>query len=186
MDTLGIVTVTIDGYLIQEKLQRALTAIVGEAAWRGKERLVASGRQLRWDMVYETSTGMVAVEFDGDEHYRHSLKVKGDREKDAFAKLNGYRVIRMPYWVQLTTETLQHYFDLDATIVQNFPHGFVTTRIFPASYCELGINRFKTEIRALPVSVRQAVIASLRERAAEFGKEYVVPSALEGVLLCEE
>jgi hypothetical protein len=124
----------------------------------------------------------VAVEFDGGEHYRHALKIMADREKDELARNGGYRVVRVPYWVQLTTETLCYYFEIDAEIIQNFPHGFIATRFFPASYCELGIARFKRELDALPLAVRNAVVTSLRHRAMEFVTEYVVPNALAHLL----
>ncbi len=171
-------TVNIDGYLVQAKLDAALRQVVGEAAWRGSEQRVIHGKKLRWDMVFEASSGKVAVEFDGDEHYRHSLKIKVDREKDGYARDDGYRVVRVPYWVQLTTETLKYYFDLDAKVVQDFPHGFITTKVFPASYCEMGIDRFRRELDALPVATRSAVVSSLRDRAEEHGIEFVLPAGL--------
>ncbi|MGI5863948.1 MAG: hypothetical protein ACOX6T_18095 [Myxococcales bacterium] len=122
-------TVHIDGYLVQAKLESALRQIVGAAAWRGSEQHVVHGKKLRWDMVFETSSGKVAGEYDGDEHYRNSLKTKIDNEKDRYARNEGYHVVRIPYWVQLTTETLKYYFELDAEIVQDFRHGFITTKI---------------------------------------------------------
>lgn len=176
------VTVSIDGYLVQQKLESALKQIVGAAAWRGAEQRVVEGKKLRWDMVFEDSTGKVAVEFDGDEHYRHSLKIKVDREKDGYARADGYRVVRVPYWVQLTTKTLRHYFDIDANVVQDFPHGFITTKVFPASFCELGLQRFEGELDQLPVDVRDAVVKSLRERSAEHGIDYVLPAALRSLI----
>ena len=185
MDVNGLsdrIQVRIEGYLVQAKLEDALAAIVGAVAWRGKEIQVASGRRHRWDMVYEGAMGNVAVEFDGDEHYRHTLKIKIDREKDDLARIGGYRVVRIPYWVQLTSETLKHYFGLDADIIQDFPHGFITTKVFPASYCEMGIARFKREIDALPTSVRLAVKTSLCDRSKEHGLEYVLPDQLAGLL----
>src|ERR1035438_355061 len=45
---------------------------------------------------------------------------------------------------------------LEAEIDQSFPHGFITTKLFPASFCELGIERFRAELLALPGSVRDA------------------------------
>jgi hypothetical protein len=172
----------LNGYLVQAKLEDALAAIVGAVAWRGKEIQVVSGRRQRWDMVYEAATGKVAVEFDGDEHYRHTLKIKIDREKDDLARVGGYRVVRIPYWIQLTSETLKHYFGLEAEIVQDFPHGFITTKVFPASYCEMGIARFRREMDELPASVRAAVKVSLRDRVIEHGLEFVVPQQLTGLL----
>jgi very-short-patch-repair endonuclease len=175
-------TVQIKGYLVQQKLEEALVQIIGEADWHGREIQVAAGRRQRWDMVYKTQTGRVAVEFDGDEHYRNTLKIKADFDKDEMAKQGNYRVIRIPYWVQLTNETLKHYFDLDATIIQDFPHGFITTKVFPASFCELGIDRFRAEIVSLPISVRTAVLSSIRDRVDEHGFKYVVPQSLANLL----
>lgn len=144
-------TISIDGYLDQAKLEAALRQVVGEAAWRGREVRVEP-RRFKWDMVFEWGGARIAVEYDGDEHYRHSLKVKADREKDALARSSGIKVVRFPYWVQLTTETLRHYFGLEAQVVQDFAHGFITTKIFPASFCELGLARFERELGSLPAS----------------------------------
>src|ERR1039457_5041809 len=118
---------------------------------------------------------ITVVEYDGDEHYRHSLKLKADRAKDEIARKQGCKVVRFPYWIQLDNLTLQHYFGLEAEIEQSFPHGFITTKLFPASFCELGVERFRAELLALPGSVRDAVQWSLRERAAEHGLPYVLP-----------
>ncbi len=94
------ITVKIDDYLVQNKLSKALQAIVGATAWKGTEVRVISERRRRWDMVYQGDFGQVAVEFDGDAHYRDSLKIKADLDKDELARLGGYRVVRIPYWVQ--------------------------------------------------------------------------------------
>ena len=176
-----MITIDIDGHLVQEKLATALRQIVGSSAWRGTE-LVDRPRRFRWDMVYEDAGRTVAVEFDGDEHYRHSLKIKADLEKDALARERSWRVVRVPYWVQLTSETLLHYFGLEANIRQSFSHGFITTRIFPASFCEFGVGRFDRELAALPTAVRAAVISSLLDRAEEHGREYVLPTTLTHLL----
>ena len=133
-------------------------------------------------MSYQIKGQVTVVEFDGDEHYRNTLKIKADEEKDKVAREHGYQVVRVPYWVQLTTETLAHYFCLSADIQQDFPHGFVRTKLFPASFCELGLLRFSRELSSLPVSVREAVLASLRERVVEHGAPYVLPTQLQNAL----
>ena len=179
---MSIPRIEISGYLVQAKLAQALTLLVGEDHWLGEEVLV-EGTKNRWDMVYEMNGARVAVEFDGDEHYRHSLKIKADRKKDQVAREYGYRVVRFPYWLQLTSATLRHYFALDAEVIQDFPHGFITTRFFPASFCELGLERFQREFESLPKDVCSAVVQSLKERVIEHGQEYVIPSTLAGILM---
>jgi len=176
--TLGrMKTIVITGYLVQGKLATALREVVGEASWKGSEVKLPESRR-RWDMAYIWNGDTVVVEFDGDEHYRNALKFKIDEEKDAAARLHGLRVVRIPYWVQLTSETLEYYFGLSAKIDQDFPHGFIETKIFPASFCELGAQRFHREYSELPSAIQTAVLSSLLARAAEHGERYVMPSFL--------
>lgn len=110
------------------------------------------------------------------------MKIRADRTKDELALARGYHVVRFPYWVQLDAETLEFYFGLQAVIEQSFPHGFITTRLFPASFCELGVARFHTELLALPARVKNAVLSSLEDRAREYGLEYVLPAPLKHLI----
>lgn len=176
-------TVVIEGYLTQRKLSAALQQIVGDR-WAGDE-ITIPGSKRRWDMAYRSEDATVVVEYDGDEHYRNSVRIKIDREKDETAAAAGYRVVRFPYWVQLDETTLRHYFGTTATVQQDFPHGFITTKLFPASFCELGIERFSIELDNLPTKVRDDVIRSLRDRAREHGIEFVMPRALRSLLADE-
>ena len=166
----------IPGYLTQEKLQDALQQIVADS-WLGHEVTVPGSRQ-RWDMALRVRRGVVVVEYDGDEHYRNTLRMKSDRDKDAVAAEHGFQVVRFPYWVQLTSETLTHFFGLTAEVEQDFPHGFITTRIFPASYCEMGVRRFQSELDALPRGVKRDVVLSLNSQITKHGVEYVLPTSL--------
>ena len=163
-------------YTTQATLASTLARIFPES-WKGDE-IVVPGSRRRWDMAYSDGTQIVVVEYDGDEHYRHSIKIKVDLEKDRAAAAKGYRVVRFPYWVQLDTTTLLHYFGVEKDIHTDFPHGFITTKHFPASFCELGIERFRNEVASLPHGVNSAVVSSLRSRADEYGLEYVLPSTL--------
>jgi len=133
-------------------------------------------------MAYQIQGHTTVVEFDGDQHYWDSLKIKVDSEKDAVARSLGYSVVRVPYWVQLTNETALHYFGVQAQISQDFPHGFITTKIFPASFSAMGVSRFSRELSALPESTRNAVLSSLRDSAREHGAEYVLPPTLRHML----
>jgi hypothetical protein len=173
--------ITIESYLTQAKLASALKQLIDES-WIGEEVTVAAGSRRRWDMAYLSAEGTVVVEYDGDPHYCNTIRIKADREKDRVAADLGFRVVRFPYWIQLTSEMLAHYFELSAEIRQDFPHGFVTTKIFPASFCEIGVERFEHELRDLPSGVRMSVVQSLRDRAKEHGIEYVLPSKLRGLI----
>jgi hypothetical protein len=175
------VQIIIQGYLTEKKLATALQQIVGNFWVGGQVMLPGSPR--RWDMAFKQHGSLVLVEYDGDDHYRDSLKIKADRERDLLAHKSQMRVVRVPYWIQLDNITAQYYFGISADICQSFPHGFITTKLFPASFCELGIERFTQDLQALPSQVRGAVIQSLRDRVEEYGSEYVLPSTLRYLLV---
>lgn len=172
--------VVIESYLTEAKLAAALKQLVG-IAWVGGQATLPGSRR-RFDMAFQDKGEVILVEYDGDEHYRDSLKLKADAHKDAPAITHGMRTVRVPYWVQLTNQTARHYFGLEVEVEQSFPHGFITTKLFPAFFCEMGVERFRRELEALPANIREAVIASLRARAEEHGVEYVLPSVLRGLI----
>jgi len=164
--------IVIEFYLTEPRLKVALQQILGKD-WLGEQYSLPNSRR-RFDMAFRSNNATVLIEYDGDEHYRNSLKIKSDREKDILASQNGMRLIRIPYWVQLDTRMAMHWFGLKVQIEQSFPHGFITTKLFPASFCELGIARFIRELDSIPAEVRHDVVASLRERVGEYDIEYVV------------
>jgi hypothetical protein len=175
--------IRIEGYLLQKKLQEALLQIVGSQSWKGIElNLDEKGlRKYKWDMGYFIDGNTTYVEFDGHIHYQSPENIGRDKFKDQLLFDRKILTVRIPYWVQLTSETLHHYFGLEAEIIQNFPHGFITTKEYPSSYCEMGLERFRSELSKLPESVRNDVINSLEKRAAEhrFGRKFVIPECLE-------
>lgn len=86
---------------------------------------VALGRFLRErldpDVVYnKTAPGIVGryrpdyrserhksiIEFDGNQHYQRAANILRDIEKDAVFVAAGYRVIRIPYFVQLDSKVI--------------------------------------------------------------------------------
>lgn len=108
----------------------------------------------------------------------HGRGETGVAARVLIAKAEGLHVVRVPYCVQLDQMTLSHFFGLDAIVQRDFPHGFITTKLFPASFCGMGVGRFERELEELPGVVREAVVRSLVERAHERGAEYVVPRTL--------
>ncbi len=174
------VKVVIESYLTEKKLAIAIAQLVGDKWTGGQVKLPGSRR--RFDMAFVDNGTTTLIEYDGDEHYRDSLKIKADRQKDQLATDNGMRLIRVPYWVQLDQIMAHHWFGIKAEIEQSFPHGFITTKLFPASFCELGVARFRHELESLPVTVHDSIVESLRARVAEHGLEYVLPAELQGAV----
>jgi hypothetical protein len=131
---------------------------------------------------YRNDELKLIVEFDGYAHYTTAKGVLDDVLKDELYTGSGYRVVRIPYFVQLSTETVKSLFDIDYDFEQKYPPGFVDRKcVLPADFCTLGLKRFLCDFRKLPVSVRKSVLNSLYVKIGELGNsELVVP---EHVLL---
>ena len=169
----------VKGYLTETKLAEIISAL---APHTFTSQFKLDGFNYRWDFKYETPSDRVLVEYDGDEHYRNTTVIRVDQAKARLASERAFRSLSFPYWLQLDSFTLKHFFGFDAEIVQDFPHGFITTKLFPASFCELGVARFQEEFSRLPGRLQQAVLKSLQERADEYGLEYVLPTVLRTLL----
>ncbi|MHB1268078.1 MAG: hypothetical protein ACYCY2_10825 [Acidithiobacillus ferriphilus] len=182
-------TVKYEGYLTQQKLASLLKeALKDKYTSFIEEQKVAGKPRCRWDMYMTFSDGReIAVEFDGDQHYRDTLVMKLDLEKEDFADESGIEVIRIPYWVQLTDETAKHYlgdlFD-GIHIEQDYPHGFIKSKIFPASYCAIGVKRFMAELYDLPESTFVDIVTNLIDRALDkaYTPEFVIPGVMAYLL----
>ena len=176
--------VRVEGFLTQGKLFNVLLQIFGEENLIGTEIPAIPSTRSRFDMAFRKDSTVYIVEYDGDEHYRNTLKIRTDRAKDSWAISQGYVIVRIPYWIQLTTETFKHYFGFESNyeISTKFPHGFIKTRILPASFCELGLQRWGKEYENLPTDVKSNVLESLRLKADEFGVEFVLPEYYRNIV----
>lgn len=91
----------------------------------------------------------------------------------------GYRIIRIPYFVQLTSDVVAHYFGMsDVDMQVNFPHGFIVDKgeKLPAEFCSLGIARFINELHELHF-LREAIVCSFNLKIEKYGgdKSHVLP-----------
>ena len=119
----------------------------------------------------------MVIEIDGDNtirrgHYSKAEEVLNDQEKDKCYKAMGYRVIRIPMYVQLDQTMVKYYFGIDYE-KDLYPtchmHGFAHPQILlPADFCELGVERFEKEMTQFPESVRTIIIETLKERIRQF------------------
>lgn len=168
----------IEGYLTQAKLTQAL-ANSASVELIGTEVKVGNTKK-RWDCVVLIGKTKFAVEFDGQGHYQNPSTILSDQIKNSIAKQEGYRAIRIPYWVQLTPQTSSHYFGIDIGVSSLYPHGFIDDRaLLPSAFCWEGLVRFQEEMDLLPVEVRVSVIDSLEAKLETMDDLLVVPRPLK-------
>jgi very-short-patch-repair endonuclease len=156
-------------YLTEVSLGQFLRERV-DATFVANQPVQGLGRRFRPD--YHSERHKLIVEFDGDQHYRSSRVILGDVERDACFTANGFRVIRIPYFVQLSRAVITHLFgDIAHTTNDflDFPHGFIaSTVVMPADFCELGIARFEDDLKRFDY-IAGAILKSIREAAATRG-----------------
>jgi hypothetical protein len=161
-----IIKVSYEGYLTEQKLITIFSEISKSVSFDMKTNVKIE--RYRGDI---TINNKYLIEFDGYQHYTQSEVFIRDSYKDATWEVKSEinKVIRIPYFVQLTTETFKYYFDdllkdlsVEVEVTSNYPHGFIDKKaILPANFCSIGERRFFSEVEYLPFSVVDSIVSSL-------------------------
>lgn len=164
-------------YLTEQRLGRVLRELFPNNIFIHDRIVPNSGTRRRPD--YRCDELMLIVEFDGDKHYKEVAKIKNEQEKDTTYSNMGYRVIRIPYFIQMSISTIKYFFELNTNWVQNYPHGFISPNvILPADFCELGVFKFRNDLNRFNF-IEEDIIQSLRNKIETLiDRELVVPTSL--------
>lgn len=105
---------------------------------------------------YRSDAIKLIVEFDGFPHYQNPDVILKDRVNTSIYESCGYKVVRIPYFIQLTSDAVKQLFDKD---VENLFDGSkpslnIEGRCTPAYLCPLGIERMKQEFKKFPEQYR--------------------------------
>lgn len=127
------------------------------------------------------------VEFDGFLHYTKANIILADYKKDSLYKKYGFKVIRIPYFIQLDSYVIKKLFKKytnNSTSFNNFPHGFIDKKVvYPADFCSLGIKRFIKDLNKYK-KISDQILKSLTDKIIEQNKswEYFVPEDIYKIL----
>jgi hypothetical protein len=132
------------------------------------------------------------VEFDGYRHYTEADVIYRDRHKDflwASHTDNYDSVIRIPYFIQLTTQTFKDYFQdflkkfkINVKIEQNYKHGFIDKKaVLPANFCSLGERIFISNLFSLKENVLKETLESLWDKLHEKDAIQIFPLILREI-----
>lgn len=113
---------------------------------------------------------LLSVEFDGYRHYNDSLTQHRDKLKDSFLDSIGVKCIRIPYFIQLSQDTINSLLLFEGSFTddwpQEYPHGFIEkTALLPADFNEFGVYRFISDMNRVSIRIRKEIINSLLDRA---------------------
>lgn len=143
------------------------------------DKSVEGSKNKRRRPDYQSKERMLIIEFDGDSHYCKAQRIKSDVEKDNDYISLGYRIFRIPYFIQITSPVLKAMLDENIEFKQRYPNGFIDPKaILPADYCELGIDLFKKDLERFEYHANE-IIESLKKKITEKrDSELVVPLSL--------
>lgn len=130
----------------------------------------------------------IAVEYDGPDHYDKVANHERDLRKNNICKTRGIRLIRWPYYFQLTRDVAKHIFtdsyseskylkSIKYVYGANEGHeilapGLHRSKFTPANFTEPGMERFFQELDAAPVSLKAQVVKSLKLYQAYITRKY--------------
>ena len=169
-------------YLTEKTLGEYLKQIFPEHEFI-RDRVVPNSEiQKRPD--YRNDELMLIVEFDGYGHYSKPDNILIDGFKDDVYRDMGYEIIRIPYFIQMSTDIVELLFDKNVKIEQVYPHGFIDSKaMLPAYFCELGVRRFSKDLERFEI-VKEDIIASLSQKYDDYVNiNYVLPPSLHKLLI---
>lgn len=115
--------------------------------------LTNNGKESKIRPDYRSETLKMIIEFDGLPHYQNVEIIIKDEEKNKIYEANGYKVVRISYFIQLTNEIVYQLFGInvkDKLFDPNIPSLGINGRYSPAFLCPLGITRMARNFIKFP------------------------------------
>lgn len=164
-------------YLTEEKLGLFLNEFFPNDFIHNK--CVNKSLNKRFKPDYCSEKMKIIIEFDGYLHYNNSKQIKRDFKKDLEYLNLGYKIIRIPYFIQLSDNLIKIIFNKKISFLQNYKNGFIDSKaLLPADYCELGILRFKNNLEQFNYC-KNEIIESLNNKINELKDiDLVLPQSL--------
>lgn len=103
---------------------------------------------------YRSDSLKLIVEFDGLPHYTDPAVIIKDDKNANIYKQNGYKVVRIPYFIQLTNEAVEILFGIEVKeplFNVSYPSlGGVGMKHNPSYLCPEGLKRMAREFKKFP------------------------------------
>lgn len=106
---------------------------------------------------YRSEKLKMIVEFDGIQHYTMPDRIQKDIINTQFYESLGYKVVRIPYFIQLTNKAVKYFFNVDVKeplFNENIHSMDKNDRNTPAFLCGAGVLRMIEEFKYHPEQYR--------------------------------
>ena len=150
-----------DTGLIRTGLDEYLSAIYPGVGWihdkiikdSNGDSIYVDGKVLRIRPDYRSEELHLIVEFDGIPHYTKPDVIARDITNTKLYEGLGYKVVRIPFFIQLTNRAVKTLFGVDVKI-SLFPEGVpsmgANEQNTPAYMCHWGLERMAREFKRFP------------------------------------
>jgi len=164
-------------YLTESKLGGYLKIIFPGIDFIYNRKLLNSKILIRPD--YQSEQLKLVINFDGFQHYSDASRCLADEKLTSECCRLGYRLVRIPYFVQFNTQVIKNLFSKDVVFNQVYEHGFISKIcLLPANYCELGLIQFEKDLETFNY-LKDCILSSLFIKIKELGDiRLVVPPSL--------
>jgi len=168
-------------FLNEHNLEKLLAELYPGIVFVHDRQVTGSGCKMRPD--FQCKNMKMLVEFDGFRHYTDSQNVFLDRMKNEHFERRGYKVVRIPYFVQPCASTIKILFGLDVEYLQKYPHGFHDENFMsPADFCFAGIYRFLADLERFSC-IKTEILDSLQPWVKKLDhKDLVLPRCIQNLL----
>ena len=112
-----------------------------------------NGERYRKRPDYRSETLKIIIEFDGLQHYTNPDIIEKDIENTKLYNSFGYKVVRIPYFIQLTNKAVKTLFDIEvseALFDEKISSLSTNGRNSPAYLCPAGVKRMAKEFKRFP------------------------------------
>ncbi len=134
-----------------EDYLRVIFPEIPENEWIHDKPFMETGKRIRPD--YRCDRLKLIIEFDGVQHYQQPDTIrKDDENQKLYEKLN-YKVVRIPYFIQLTNKVVETLFDRkvkETLFNPSIPSMGIKGRNTPAYCCAAGLERMANDFRKYP------------------------------------
>lgn len=103
---------------------------------------------------YRSESLKLIIEFDGLPHYQKPDVIMKDKTNTSIYESCGYKVVRIPYFIQLSSAAVRELFnrDVESSLLfdESLPSLNIEDRCTPAYLCPMGIERMKQDFERFP------------------------------------
>ena len=117
-----------------------------------EKELLPEGVKTRKHPDYRSESLKMIVEFDRVQHYGNPEKIFEDEQATKFYSSLGYKVVRIPFFIQLTNQAVKKLFDVevDEPLFNASYPSLGPLQCRPACLCLAGIKRMAKEFKDFP------------------------------------